>query len=110
MFTIAADDETITTEEQKQHALALRIEAHYFSNEAIKAEMIDKIRSIPAVIVQERHDIICPIATAYKLHHAWPEADYVVVPGRRHIGVRSADPFTADRSHRKFQNHQGVTL
>lgn len=85
--------ETITTEEQKQHALALaRIEAHYFTNDVITSEnsllkTIDKIRSIPAVIVQGRYDIICPIATAYKLHHAWPEADYIVVADAGHSAL-----------------------
>jgi proline iminopeptidase len=85
--------ETITTEEQKQHALALaRIEAHYFTNDVITPEnsllkTIDKIRSIPALIVQGRYDIICPIATAYKLHHAWPEADYIVVPDAGHSAL-----------------------
>ncbi len=85
--------ETITTEEQKQNALALaRIEAHYFRNEVIRPDRsllktIDKIRSIPSIIVQGRYDIICPIATAYKLHHAWPEADYVVVPDAGHSAL-----------------------
>lgn len=85
--------ETITTEEQKQHALALaRIEAHYFRNEVIKPEnsllkTIDKIRAIPSIIVQGRYDIICPIEVAYKLHHAWPEADYIVVPDAGHSAL-----------------------
>ena len=44
--------ETITTEEQKQHALALaRIEAHYFRNEVVKPEnslikKVDKKRCV----------------------------------------------------------------
>jgi proline iminopeptidase len=85
--------ETITTEEQKQHALALaRIESHYFRNEVIPPERsllktIDVIRAIPAIIIQGRYDIICPIATAYKLHHAWPEADYIVVPDAGHSAL-----------------------
>jgi proline iminopeptidase len=85
--------EIITTEEQKQHSLALaRIESHYFRNEVIKPEnsllkTIDRIRAIPAIIVQGRYDIICPIAVAYKLHHAWPEADYVVVPDAGHSAL-----------------------
>ena len=85
--------ETITTEDQKQHALALaRIEAHYFTNGVIPPaksllNSIDTIRHIPAIIVQGRYDIICPIATAYKLHHAWPEADYIVVPDAGHSAL-----------------------
>ena len=85
--------ETITTDEQKQHALALAcIEAHYFMNEVIGPEKslmnkIDIIRSIPSIIVQGRYDIICPIMTAYKLHMAWPEADYIVVPDGGHSAL-----------------------
>ena len=85
--------ETITTQDQKQHALALaRIEAHYFKNEVIAKDhsiltKIDRIRSIPASIIQGRYDIICPIETANKLHQAWPEADYVVVPDSGHSAL-----------------------
>ncbi len=85
--------ETITTDEQKQNAMALaRIEAHYFRNEVLSPEKsllnsLDKIRAIPASIVQGRYDIICPIASAHRLHLAWPEADYVVVPDAGHSAL-----------------------
>ncbi|MCB1682328.1 MAG: prolyl aminopeptidase [Rhodospirillales bacterium] len=85
--------ETITTEEQKMHALALaRIEAHYFRNEARPPEKsllkaIDHLRSVPTAIIQGRYDIICPIQTAYKVHQLWPEADYVVVPDAGHSAL-----------------------
>jgi proline iminopeptidase len=88
--------ETITTNEQKQHALALaRIEAHYFMNEVIKPQdslmnKIDIFRKIPTVIVQGRYDIICPMQAAYKLHQAWPEADYAVVPDAGHSALDPA--------------------
>ena len=92
--------ETITTDEQKQHALALaRIEAHYFKNEVIPPEHsltreIDKIRHIPSIIVQGRYDIVCPMQTAYKLHQIWPEADYVVVQDAGHSAL---DPTVRSR-------------
>jgi proline iminopeptidase len=82
--------ETITTDEQKAHALALaRIEAHYFSTQIIAEKDsliggIDRIRHIPATIVQGRYDMLCPMHTAHRLHSAWPEADYVVVPDGGH--------------------------
>lgn len=88
--------ETITTDEQKQHALATaRIEAHYFHDGVITKDQsllknIDDIRSIPAIIVQGRYDIICPIRTARKLHHIWPEADYIVVPDGGHSAMDPA--------------------
>lgn len=88
--------ETITTEEQKQSALALaRMEAHYFIHGIIPKEKslldnIDKIRHIPTVIIQGRYDMICPILTAHNLHQAWPEADYVVVPDGGHSATDPA--------------------
>lgn len=88
--------ETITTDEQKSHALALgRLESHYFLNHVIPAENsllndIDKIRHIPATIIQGRYDIICPIHTAHRLHNVWPEADYIVVPDGGHSALDPA--------------------
>jgi len=85
--------ETITTDEQKKHALALaRIEAHYFINEIISPEKslihnIELLRSIPTAIIQGRYDVICPIRTAYKVHQIWPEADYIVVPDAGHSAL-----------------------
>ncbi|MCB9988904.1 MAG: prolyl aminopeptidase [Rhodospirillales bacterium] len=82
-------------ENEKIQNLALaRIEAHYFRHQCIPPEKslmkgIDKIRHIPATIVQGRYDMVCPIETAYKLHQAWPEADYIVVPDAGHA---SSDP------------------
>lgn len=92
--------ETITTDEEKRQALALaRLEAHYFVNDMIAPEesllnFIDKIRHIPATIIQGRYDVICPIRTANRLHHAWPEADYVIVPDGGHA---SMDPAVRSR-------------
>lgn len=85
--------ETISTDEQKQQALALaRIEAHYFKTQMRSAEnsllqCVDQWRSIPATIIQGRYDAICPIITANALHQAWPEADYIVVPDAGHSAL-----------------------
>jgi proline iminopeptidase len=74
-----------------EFALALaRIEAHYFVNHGFLEspnqllENIDRIRSIPAVIVQGRYDVVCPAETAWELHQAWPEADFRMVPDSGH--------------------------
>lgn len=88
--------ETITTDEQKSHALALaRLESHYFLKGIIPPEDslmngIDKIRHIPATIIHGRYDVICPIYTAYRLHGEWPEADYIVVPDGGHSALDPA--------------------
>ena len=76
---------------QPEFALALaRIEAHYFVNRGFFADEdqllhgVDRIRDVPAVIVQGRYDVVCPIETAWELHDRWPEADYRVVPEAGH--------------------------
>ena len=81
-------------------ALALaRIEAHYFKNgmfleDGYLLDNIAAVRDHPAVIVQGRYDMICPIVTADKLAAAWPGADYVIVPNAGHSamepGIRDA--------------------
>lgn len=104
--------ETITTEEQKQSALALaRIEAHFFKNEVIAPEnsilnKINRLRPIPATIIQGRYDAICPIETAYKLHQAWPEADYIVVPDAGHSAL---DPTLRSRLIQAIENYKSLT-
>jgi proline iminopeptidase len=72
-------------------ALALaRIESHYFVHGGFLdhpnqlLDNVDRIRNIPAVIVQGRYDVVCPAETAWELHNAWPEADFRVVPDAGH--------------------------
>jgi len=65
------------------------IECHYFINNAFLAEDqilkdVNKIRHIPTYIVQGRYDTICPMESAYELHKAWPEAEFVVVKDSGH--------------------------
>ncbi|ODN68833.1 Proline iminopeptidase [Methylobrevis pamukkalensis] len=36
------------------------------------------------MIVQGRYDMATPVATAWDLHQAWPEADFVIVEGAGH--------------------------
>lgn len=98
--TLMPSPELVSASGEDNHALGLaRIEAHYFRNNGLEPEDkllrdIRAIRHIPAVIVQGRYDIVCPIRTADELHRAWPEADYIVVPDAGHSamepGVRMA--------------------
>lgn len=67
-----------------------RIECHYFVNRGfLESEDqllkgVDKIRHIPTVIVQGRYDSVCPMKTAWDLHKAWPQAQWVLVPDAGH--------------------------
>ena len=84
-----------------KEALALaRIEAHYFVNncffpsENFILENVEKIRRIPTVIVQGRYDVVCPAASAWDLHKAFPEADLRIIADAGHSvgepGISSA--------------------
>jgi proline iminopeptidase len=98
--TLLPSPETVESFAQDTVALGIaRMEAHYFINDIFLPEdsllkNVGKIRHIPAVIVQGRYDLVCPIETADELHRAWPEAEYTVVADAGHSamepGIRSA--------------------
>jgi proline iminopeptidase len=70
-----------------------RIECHYFVNRGFldpETRLLDdvgRIRHIPAVIVQGRYDVVCPMQSAWALHRAWPEADLRIVPDAGHSAL-----------------------
>ncbi len=98
--TLLPSPETVAAFGEDGMALGLaRIEAHYFRNRSFLEENqlidnVDRIRNIPAIIVQGRYDMVCPIVTADALHRAWPQAEYRVVPDAGHSamepGIRRA--------------------
>jgi proline iminopeptidase len=91
--TLLPNPETLLAAGEDSHALGLaRIEAHYFKANLFDPETrlldeVHRVRHIPAILVQGRYDVICPIATADALHRAWPEAHYVVVPDAGHSAM-----------------------
>jgi proline iminopeptidase len=67
-----------------------RIENHYVRNGGFVDEgrlIADaaRIRHIPCVIVQGRYDVCTPVATAWDLSRAWPEAELRIVPDAGHV-------------------------
>src|SRR6185436_11602046 len=88
--TLLASPETVAYFASDIVALGLaRIEAHYFVNAIFMPENallagVERVRHVPAVLVQGRYDAVCPIVTADDLHRAWPEAEYVIVPAAGH--------------------------
>ncbi len=90
-----------------------RIECHYFINGAFFAtdgqllRDVGRVRKIPAIIVQGRYDVVCPMRSAWELAQAWPEAELRVVPDAGHSAnepgiaaelVRAADEFGRRRA------------
>ncbi len=67
-----------------------RIECHYFVNRGFLAtddwllQHCDRILAIPTVIVQGRYDVVCPMWSAWDLHKALPQAEFIVVPDAGH--------------------------
>lgn len=102
-----------STASQKRFAMAefaeafARIECHYFVNKGFFAqenqilENIERIRHIPGIIVQGRYDVVCPMKSAWELHQAWQEAEFIVIPDAGHSvsepGIKDALISATDR-------------
>ncbi len=103
------DDAHVDSCGEDSFALAFaRIENHYFvhggffdADDQLLRESYG-LRTIPAVIVQGRYDVVCPARSAWDLHRAWPEADLRIVadaghsafePGITHELVEATDRF-----------------
>jgi proline iminopeptidase len=92
-----------------QFALAFaRIECHYFVHGGFfeRDDQLlfnaNRLERIPAVIVQGRYDVVCPMRSAWDLHRVWPEADLRIVgdaghsafePGITHELISATDRF-----------------
>lgn len=103
------DPDPLTDVDPEHFALAFaRIESHYFMNGGFfdsddqLIQNVDKIRHIPAVLIQGRYDMCTPMRTAWDIHKAWPEADFYLVgdaghagsePGNVHELIRATDRF-----------------
>lgn len=66
-----------------------RIENHYFVHDAFLRgrailDRMDRIAHLPAVIVHGRYDVVCPVASAWELHAAWPGSELHIVPDAGH--------------------------
>jgi proline iminopeptidase len=74
-----------------------RIECHYFvhggffEHDDQLLRNVDRIRDIRGVIVQGRHDVVCPLRSAWDLYRAWPEADLRIVPDAGHSAFESGN-------------------
>jgi proline iminopeptidase len=87
-----------------------RLEAHYFLHDAFLTDdqlirNIDRIRHLPAAIIQGRYDVVCPIRSAWRLHQAWPEASFEIVEDAGHAafepGIASALVAATERFRRQ---------
>ncbi len=99
-LSLIPDEKRIHEFGADQFALAFaRIECHYFMNrgfferDAQLLEDASRLRHVPGVIIQGRYDVVTPPVTAWELHRAWPEAQFVMVPDAGHTAT---EPGIAD--------------
>ena len=89
--TLLPRPEVIADFSEPSKAIAIaRIENHYMINKGWLEEGqllrgAEKLRGIPGVIVQGRHDCCTPPRAAWALHKAWPEAELNIVPDGGHL-------------------------
>jgi proline iminopeptidase len=65
------------------------MEAHYFLHNCFLPEgallaRAHRLHGLPGVMVQARHDLLCPPVNAHRLAARWPEARVVTVEAAGH--------------------------
>ena len=108
--TLLPDPEMMAEFTEDNHAIAIaRIENHYMLHrgwleEGQLLEGAARLRGIPGVIVQGRHDCCTPPRAAWELKRAWPEVELNIVPDGGHLYnepgvldglIRATDRFAA---------------
>ncbi len=83
-------DKTHIDDPHQAHCMAL-ISSHYFINHCFLAENyildnLDKITDIPAILLQGRYDMVCPLHTASLLASKWQNAQLQILPMAGHSG------------------------
>lgn len=89
--TLLPDPEMLEDFTEDAHAIAVaRIENHYFRHHCWLDEgqllaNVGRLKGIPGIIVQGRHDCCTPPGAAWDLKKAWPEVDLQIVDDGGHL-------------------------
>ena len=112
--TLSYAPEMISSFSEPQFALAFAlIENHYFinngflenENQLISKEAINKVRHIPAKIIQGRYDLVCPMETAWELSKNWPEAELIIAPSSGHSAFEKEITHELIKATEEFANN-----
>ncbi|MCR9174438.1 MAG: prolyl aminopeptidase [Alphaproteobacteria bacterium] len=101
----------IASSEDEAHALSLaRMEAHYFAHGLFLEPGgllggMSALHKHPAIVVQGRYDMICPMMTAEALVRVWPGAELVVVPDAGHAAMEPGIRKSLVRATERFKRH-----
>lgn len=106
-ITLLPDPELVADFSDGHYALAFaRLENHYFTHgcwleEGQLLRDAHRLAGIPGAIIHGRYDMPCPMATAWKLAKAWPDAAFHLIEGAGHssgeAGIRDALIRATDR-------------
>ena len=110
-LSLIVDPERVRLFGAESYALAFaRIECHYFVNNGF-FERDDqllahahRIADIPGVIVHGRYDVVTPVRNAFDLHHAWPKAEFRVVPDAGHAMTEPGNVHEIVSATRRYAN------
>ncbi len=89
--TLLPEEDTIDKMAEGENAVATaRIETHYFRHKCWlqPGQLLrdaGRLKGIPGVIVQGRHDSCTPPSAAWALKQVWPEVDLQIVPDASHL-------------------------
>ena len=89
--TLLPDEAMLADFTDDEHAIPIaRIENHYMRTcgwleEGQLLKNADRLKGIPGIIVQGRHDCCTPPSAAWDLKKAWPEVELQIVPDGGHL-------------------------
>jgi proline iminopeptidase len=99
-----------TRHEADLDALAIAlIETHYFVNHCFFGDenyilnRLDRLDSIPCMIVQGQYDTVCPPVTAWEVKQRYPRAELTIVPDGSHAGSVGSMAVELVRATEKFK-------
>ena len=88
-----------------------RLEAHYFRNAGFLSpeqllRNVGRLHHLPCVIVQGHYDVICPPATAFRLHEAWPQSRMELVHDAGHSAFEPGIETALVRATNQFRDQR----
>jgi len=84
----------LKVEDPHQALCMAKISSHYFINHCFISENfilknIDKINTIPAILIHGRYDMVCQIKIAHQLAEQWDNAQLQILPNAGHSGFET---------------------
>ncbi len=91
-----------------------RICTHYFAHRLFLApnqilERMDRIASVPAILVHGRHDMICVPEQAWALHRAWPGSELIWIDDAGHSATEPGTTSALVAACQRFADDLGRT-